>query len=331
MKRRQRWIILVSIALASGSPCGKAAADDANDPPGDAVRVHLPREVTVQNALLDLGQVTVVTGAGPLVTAAGGVRLGRFSVPGQTIVLDRGTILSRLASQGIPSEKVTLTGAESVTIRRRQQIISGDEFLSFAQLFLRQNPPGGVACEGAASAKPKDLALSDEPRNMQLVPRFVENGAAGFVTVQIAVVADGKEVGSRTVSLRLRYRSHRAVALQEIDEGVTLSPENVKVEEAVSDRAETGWKSPYGLVALRKVPAGSEIREDMVDAPQPPLLIRRNETVVIRIERPGFVVTAVGLALQEGRNGQIVKVRNADSHRVIVCKVNADGTVEPVL
>jgi flagella basal body P-ring formation protein FlgA len=26
-----------------------------------------------------------------------------------------------------------------------------------------------------------------------------------------------------------------------------------------------------------------------------------------------------------------VKVRNTDSHRIIVCKVNDDGTVEPVL
>ena len=43
------------------------------------------------------------------------------------------------------------------------------------------------------------------------------------------------------------------------------------------------------------------------------------------------MVTAVGMALQEGRTGECVKVRNTDSSRVIVCKVNADGTVEPVL
>jgi flagella basal body P-ring formation protein FlgA len=331
MNCRLPWIVLIGYALSLGSLCGAAAPGDENNPPDDLLRIHLPRDVTVQSPFLSLGQVAVVTGSGPLAATAGNVRLGRFSVPGQRIVLDRATILSRLASQGVPAEKVVLTGADAITVRRRQKIISGDEFVAFAQLFLQQNPPGASPCEGIAAAKPKDLALPDEPQNMQLLPRFVENGANGFVTVQISVAVDGKEVGSRTVSLRLRYRSHKAVVLQEIPAGATLGPENVKIEEAVSDRPETGWKSPYGLVASRGLPAGTEIREDMVEAAQPSLVIRRNETVVIRVQRPGFLVTAVGLAMQEGHAGQFVKVRNTDSHRVIVCKVNEDGTVEPVL
>jgi len=106
----------------------------------------------------------------------------------------------------------------------------------------------------------------------------------------------------------------------------------VKVEEVLLDRPEpAGWKPPYGLVALRTLPADTEVRGDMTDTPQPSIIIRRNETVVIRIQRPGILVTAAGLALQEARAGEYVKVRNTDSHRVIVCKVSADGTVEPVL
>lgn len=331
MNRRLLWIVLTGHAVCFSPLCSAAASNVEDNPRNDPVRIHLPREVTVQNPLLSLGQVTVITGDGPLAAAAASIRLGRFSVPGQKITLDRATILSRLASQGIGAEKVVLTGAEAVTVCRRQQIISGDEFVSFARLFLQQHPPGSSPCDGTVVAKPKDLALSDEPKNMQLVPRFIDNGASGFVTVQVSVVVEGKEVGSRTVPLRLRYRSHKAVALQEIAQGTALGPENVKIEETVSDRPETGWKSPYGLVALRDVPARAEIREDMVEAPEPSLLIRRNETVVIRVQRAGFLVTAVGLAMQEGRAGQYMKVRNTDSHRIIVCKVNDDGTVEPVL
>ncbi len=327
MNHRLPGILSVAFILSFAPLCGAADPNGEEGP----VRIHLPREVTVQSSYLSLGQVTAITGAGPAAATAGSVRLGRFSVPGQKITLDRATILSRLASQGIPAERVVLTGAETVTVQRRQQIISGDEFVSFARLFLQQHPPGASPCDGTAAAKPKDLVLLDEPKNVQLVPRFVDNGAGGFVTVQVAVVVDGKEVGSRTVPLRLRYRCHKAVTLKEIPGGATLTPENVKIEETVSDRPETGWKSPYGLVALHDLPARTEIRDGMIDAPQPSLIIRRNETVVIRVQRPGFLVTAVGLAMQEGRAGEFVKVRNTDSHRVIVCKVNDDGTVEPVL
>ncbi len=69
----------------------------------------------------------------------------------------------------------------------------------------------------------------------------------------------------------------------------------------------------------------------MLSAAQTAVLVRRNETVLIRLERPGILVTAMGTSLQEGRTGELVKVRNSDSSRVIVCKVMPDGSVEPAL
>ena len=40
---------------------------------------------------------------------------------------------------------------------------------------------------------------------------------------------------------------------------------------------------------------------------------------------------AAASAQNPAQVGEYVKVRNTDSHRVIVCRVNRDGTVEPVL
>jgi flagella basal body P-ring formation protein FlgA len=145
-------------------------------------------------------------------------------------------------------------------------------------------------------------------------------------------MADGKEIGVRDLLFRLKYQCRRVVTAREIPEGTVLAPEDVKIETVVADQPEPAdWRPPYGLVAVRNLPANTELRTDMVNSPQSPVVVRRNETVVIRIDRPGLVVTAVGKVLQEGRTGDYVKVRNADSSRVIVCKVNADGTVEPIL
>jgi flagella basal body P-ring formation protein FlgA len=41
-------------------------------------------------------------------------------------------------------------------------------------------------------------------------------------------------------------------------------------------------------------------------------------------------VTATGKAMEKGRLGECIKVKNIDSQRVILAKVNEDGTVEPV-
>jgi len=58
-------------------------------------------------------------------------------------------------------------------------------------------------------------------------------------------------------------------------------------------------------------------------------MIKRNTLVVIKIETAGISITADGKALTEGAFGDIIKVRNADSDRIISCKVNYDGTVSP--
>jgi flagella basal body P-ring formation protein FlgA len=58
--------------------------------------------------------------------------------------------------------------------------------------------------------------------------------------------------------------------------------------------------------------------------------VRRGETVVMRLRGPGFLLTGLGQALEDGRPGGFIKVRNVDSSRVITAKVAADGSVEPV-
>ena len=104
------------------------------------------------------------------------------------------------------------------------------------------------------------------------------------------------------------------------------------IETVESDRPEpANWKPPYGLAVTRTVPAHAEIRPDMIGTPRSSTVVRRNETVEIRLERPGLVVSAMGTALQEAHAGEVLKVRNADSNRIVMCRVRADGAVEPIL
>lgn len=333
MDRRLLGIVGFVVSVLAAGPAHVAAVELGSGP--DVVvplQIHLPREVTVQGGLLTLGQVSVVKGDPVLVATANKIGLGRLSVPGQKAVLDRPTILSRLASSGIGARQVRLTGAETVMVRRCQKTVNADEFVEAGKTFLQQHSPNPAICVILPTIKPKDLVLAGQPRDLQLTPRLVGNGASGYVTVQIAVTADGEEVGARDIPFRLRYQCHRVVTIKEVPEGAVLSPENVKIETVVMDQPEpAGWQPPYGLVAIRALAADTEVRRDMIGAAQSPVVIRRNETVVIRVERPGLVVTAVGIALQEGRAGEYVKIRNTDSSRVIVCKVNADGTVEPMM
>jgi len=296
------------------------------------LQVHLPREVVVEGQQLDLGRVSVIRGPGAMVAKATKVGLGRFSVPGQELVLDRPTILSRLASSGILASQVRLTGAEAVKVRREQEIIGTEDFVETARQFLLQHAVGRSAAKIVPIVQPKDLILPRSSQQVQLTCELGRRRTRGHVTVLIHVAANGKEIETRDVAFRLRYERHQIVALQQIAEGTALSAENVKIEMIESDQPElAGWKPPYGQTAVRTLAAGAEIRPNMIAVAQSAVVVHRNEVVQIRLERPGIVVTAMGTALQEAQAGEYLKVRNSDSQRVIVCQVKTDGTVEPML
>ena len=298
------------------------------------LQVYLPREVTIKDDTISLGEVSIIRCdpcEGGLQAKASKIPLGRISVPGQEIVVDRSMILSRLACNGIPASEVTLTGAEKITIKREHKIIKGNEFVELAGAFMKENPPSGSVCEWETIRVPKDLVVPEKSKDIKLVPRFAKDAAKNQAKVEIAVVQNGKAIGKYEVTFRLKYKCHRVVTLVDIPAGEVISSRNVRIENGVANFPEpVDWKPPYGFIARRPLAAKTVLQANMVGPVKPEIVIERNQNVVIRIVRPLLVVTAMGKAMQDGREGEYIKVRNQDSQRIVLAKVKEDGTVEPI-
>jgi flagella basal body P-ring formation protein FlgA len=224
-----------------------------------------------------------------------------------------------------------LSGADKVTVTQVVRVIKGSSFIESASSFLADSVGGQSIARWEPVRAPVELLLSKQAKNVELLPRLVSRGANGQATIEVSVVADGEVIGTRQVVFRPKYNIRRVVTVADVAAGVTITPDNTRIEKIVSDEPEPAdWAAPYGLVAVRNLAAGTVIGSGMAKAPQPQVVIERNQTVVIRIERPGFVVTAMGKAIQQGRLGEYIKVRNIDSQRIILAKVYEDGIVEPV-
>jgi len=294
------------------------------------LKIYMPREVTVKDSNLTLGRVSIIQGDESLTVRASEIALGRFSVPGQKIVLDRPIILGRLACNGIPASEVTLTGSEKITVKQQNQIIDSNDFVSLADSFLEKHRPGNMVCKWNPVRKPKDFVVPAENKDIKLSPRLVRTGARNQARVEIAVLSEGEKIGVRQVTFSLIYERHQAVAKADIPAGAVVSPENIKIEKIQSSEpGPAGFKPPYGQTVRRRLPAGTVLAPNMLETVKPPVILKRNQNVVIRIERPGFLVTAMGIAMQDGRAGDYIKVRNTDSQQIILARIKEDGTVEP--
>jgi len=295
------------------------------------LEIVLPSKAVVKSDTPTLGQVCVIEGDESLKKKADGITLGRISVPNQEIVLDRSTILGRLAANGIAASRVNLIGADQVKIKQYRQAITGTDFAEAARAFLKDNLPAAVGCRPSLDRMPKELVVPENARVIELLPRVVRMGGKNQVKVEVAVLADGAQIAVREVSFRLKYYGRRAVALRDISPGTIISPENVRVERILADSPEAAdFKAPYGLVAQRRIRANTTLRDGAAGPAKPQIIIERNQAVVIRIERPNLLVSTIGKTLQQGSVGECIKVRNVDSKRVIMARVNEDGTVEPV-
>ena len=295
------------------------------------VQIHLPREIQVQDSPLKLGGVAVVRGDPAMAETASQIGLGSLIVPSQKVTIDRATILSRLASNGIPCSQVTFTGADKVVVGRSGKTVKGQDLADVARQFIQKTAASTGLAQIEVASPPKDLIIDGNHPAMQLVPRLGQGSRSGAARVRVAVVCGDTEVAGQDVLLRLRYKGHKVVALSDLAKGTVLSAENCRIEEGLSDQPQpANWKPPYGGVLKRTVVANTEIRSDGLSDPVSDVTIKRNEPVVIRVERPGLSITAMGRMMADGHAGQIVKVRNVDSNRIIVCKVMSDGSVEPV-
>jgi len=324
---------MIVILIVTLFPFCQALANNAGDglPTDSALKIYLPREITIEDNLLKLSRVSIIMGEESLVAKAGEITLGHFSMPGQKIVVDRTTVLSRLACNGIHPSQITLIGAEEITIKKQHKVIKSSEFVKLADSFLKKSTSAGSFCQAEPIRIPKDLLLPTMDKDVTFSPRMVESSAANQAKVRISVLADSNEIGVGEVTFRLKFNCSTTVTLAEIPAGKVISPENVKLEKIVADYPEAAnWSPPYGLIARRTLPANTVIQPDMVGPTKPAVSIKRNETVIIRIEMPGLLITALGKAMQQGIAGEFIKVRNIDSQRIILAKVNENGTVEPI-
>ncbi|MGY2047707.1 flagellar basal body P-ring formation chaperone FlgA [Methylobacterium sp. JK268] len=79
-----------------------------------------------------------------------------------------------------------------------------------------------------------------------------------------------------------------------------------------------------GRVARRTLLPGEPVPVNAVDDPR---LVSRGTPTTIVFEEHGLVITTLGTPLQNGGLGEVIRVRNTDTGRIVVGTVLGDGRV----
>jgi flagella basal body P-ring formation protein FlgA len=267
------------------------------------------------------------------------VGLGKFSVAGQKIVINRNTVLSRLSACGISTANVQISGAESTEVRRREKTIATSRFVELAESFLRSRLKSVDSISSIKIIKkPQIWAGSPDGGDVKLTAKMGKHSKNGKPRVWVSVIRNGVEIDRREVLFEIRYKRQKTVAATDIPAGAMISPQNVKVVKFESSSPATAvFTAPYGQVARRAIRRGhqvndtSVVRMDSAKMFASVVVIKKRQIVMAEIKRGGMFITMQGEALTDGKVGEYIKVkmgaeRNA---RVIYARVKQNGTVEP--
>jgi flagella basal body P-ring formation protein FlgA len=300
-------------------------------PEGPPVRLYLPRSVQVTGEQLRLADVAVVLCEdAALQRKVRAIAMGRAPWPKERIRIQRQTVLSRLAGCGVRASGVRLTGAPEVAVMRQETLVRSERLLAAAEAFLNKVQPAGDGCIYRVVREPQEIVVSGSG-DVTFACELARGAADGRAQVVVQVLRGERQVGRREVLFRRMYAVRRAVVVRAVEAGTVLTAKNVETQTTYAPQRPTRpWQSPFGRLATRRLRPGTVLAPHLTAAKKPDLVIRRNQTVRMRVRGLGFLITGLGQALQDGRPGEFIKVRNVDSKRVIVARVAFDGAVEPI-
>ncbi|SFM47251.1 flagellar basal body P-ring formation chaperone FlgA [Thermodesulforhabdus norvegica] len=167
---------------------------------------------------------------------------------------------------------------------------------------------------------------------------------AGTRTYEVSADRNERFLGNVTLTVRCLVNGRHARTLR-VAGFVRLFKEVIHASEiipkgSIIDASKLSWKraditeSPEDYVTEPSRVIGKRVLQDVypgepikISEIDDPIVVRRGDPVKIVFQRPGLILTAKGQVKEDGRVGDVVKVINLSSRKVIQCRVASKDVV----
>ncbi|RIL10779.1 MAG: flagella basal body P-ring formation protein FlgA [Proteobacteria bacterium] len=317
-------LALVVIWLVSGY----AAATPNNIAGQRSITITGRTPVTVSKPVIllnDLAEITSDTLADDeAVIALGKITVAAAPLPGKETSIDANTIIGRLKQEGVNLEKIGYALPRSVLVKRAGRTIGEAEISRAISEFLAHS---SKEMQVGSLHAPSDLVV--DAGEIDLKALSIE----GATNAQRAfsMLASSK-FGERTefkVTARVEEWRQVPVATRPLAKGVLINQSDfvmarLNTSQLPADAA-TESDQLLGLKVKEDLGIGEVFRRNQMLLPA---AIETGARVSMVYRSGGLEASASGIALESGHIGQIVKIRNENSNKVISGKVIESGLVE---
>jgi flagella basal body P-ring formation protein FlgA len=174
----------------------------------------------------------------------------------------------------------------------------------------------------------KGIEIPPVKSELRVLPNAALMGQRS-ISIPVEVSCDGKSLRNFWVTAQVAIRAEVLIASNKIPSGrVITSQDVIKQTVEISDLRGSYYRELddiVGKVSRRIFSSGDLLtRESFTE----PLLVKTGETVRLRLERDGIVLTSLAKAEQDGKLGQMIRVRNIDYSTLLKAQVTGRAEVK---
>ena len=247
------------------------------------------------------------------------VALGRSPRPGGELVLAREWVLQR-ARQVDAAGDLDMDG--DVTVTRPGQVVDRAAVIEAVEraLLPRLHPGENLSID--AVGLPNAVAAE----GIELVARLPDGELPSPATVWVDVEAGGERLGRAWVRLEIARGRPVLVLTRTLRRGDVVAPEDLEVRSGQgAAKGHTDPSQVVGKQLARTLRAGSTLSpRDLESVP----LVERGDLVRIVARVGGVVASTMGKSLETGGVGDLVRVENLQSGRLLTGTLQEGGVVE---
>lgn len=260
--------------------------------------------------------------------ALGSMRICTAPPIGKDITIQTTSIQKKLSRSFDLTMDILWTGAPTTTIARRGIRINPTDVTNSIYNFLQENQDKST--ENTYSFSARLLPLPFDIPTGQLVVNVIPSNPniIGSNRFSLIYLVDGKTVKNISIKGDLKVMGPVAVLVRNVKKGTILQPEMIGTE--IKDLSKlrnpiVDLKEVIGKKLIKRLRNGSILEYSFIDFPP---IIHKGQLVKMIVKHKGLQLTATGISYMNGKQNQIIKVKNIRSNKNIFCKVSSPGIVE---
>ncbi len=291
----------------------------AGDTPVIQVRTH----ATVSDDTIFLGNIAEVQSADShMKDRLEQVVIGRSPLPGQSRYIQPNSIEARLRQAELDADQVHIRCNGPVKITRVYNELSSKQIRSAVRQFIQAHAPWGekqlnirsIYCNQDLRLPPGRISLNvSAPKHTDWM------GAVPFL---VHVAVNGQTVKKISVPANIEVWSQVVVAAKPLGRNEPVSRSDIRTERMnlarVPADAVLNAEQVLGRRTNRAIAANSIMRNDQVELPP---AVRRGDVIQMLAESGNLKISTRGIAKEDGRPGERIRVSNLRSHKIVYGQV----------